>query len=149
MSCGADAPDESRRPAGVQACRIAIENDNNLYVLLFIIYKFVDILDHGYGLKFELVFEPRGKGIAYYGAYSVFDFLFHVVSLCPLALSCSFRPYINSTNWHPTGYIRSGAVIPINSRDLRKTIWADSTSFSRARVRSLSSAWADITRQFS
>ena len=59
-------------------CRIAIENDNDLYVLLFIIDKFVDILDNGYGLKFELVFEPPGKDIAYYGAYSVFDFLVQV-----------------------------------------------------------------------
>ena len=46
-------------------------------------------------------------------------------------------------------YIRSGAPMPINCKERRNTIWADSTSFSRARVMSLSSVLDDITRQFS
>ena len=47
------------------------------------------------------------------------------------------------------GYIRSGALIPIKSRDRRKTICADSTSLSRASVTAASSGLAEITRQFS
>ena len=38
----------------------------------------------------------------------------------------------------PNAYIRSGALMPISSKERRNTIWADSTSFSRAAVIALS-----------
>ena len=47
------------------------------------------------------------------------------------------------------GYIRSGALIPMSSSERRKTIWADSTSFNRAKETSRSSGLAEMTRQFS
>ena len=46
-------------------------------------------------------------------------------------------------------YMRSGALIPINSNARRNTIWADSTNFSRAAVMALSSSLEETTRQFS
>lgn len=51
--------------------------------------------------------------------------------------------------WFGTGYIRSGALIPISSSVRRKTIWADSTSLRRARVMSWSLGSEEMTRQFS
>ena len=46
-------------------------------------------------------------------------------------------------------YMCSGAFMPISSRERRKTIWADSTSFKRARLTSRSSGFEEMTRQFS
>ena len=46
-------------------------------------------------------------------------------------------------------YMRSGALMPINSKERRNTIWADSTSFNRAAVMALSSSLEETTRQFS